>query len=490
MRLCLKKMKYFTGYVLPLLVTVSPIILSKAGQTRDLKIATGLDIGYEFYERKYDSEYGGELTNQSAVVTMTEDLTLSSDDRYSRFRISPMIDIDSITARDAARFQYTPGFRYDIDTYDHDIDHKLRASFSRYLTQNWHLSLTEHFVLSDIVEDSSTDGTTDVSELSDNDGRRLYLTNDLSVSTSYTYWEDSSLTFTYTFALLEDVDDDEFSNGYNDYDRHTFLFSAGHRFDSRWRLSFSTGYVRGLYYDNDLQTTEQEQSITTNDLEEFRIASTLYANLIEYHPLSLTYNFYGVDYDDPVRRSNAINNLTLGWQWNFSKDVTLSLGGGPSYTKTDGQDGDLGYNANLGIRYNFKNGNIRLSGIRGYDRQNFSGTDENGLQEYWQTRVDVRYRVWENVSFSTYASYRYEDQEDITGADFTAGDENYPEYQFSFFNREISRAGASLSYYFRQWYNLSISYNFTHQNSERSDDSYEEHRFLIALNFEKDLFKW
>ncbi len=487
----LKKNTHFNACILVLTLVAPGILLLGTGYAREFKVGTGLNVDYEWYERNYvtETENEADQTTSGVVVTTTEDLTNSLDDEYSRFRITPMIDIESLTARDALRLQYMPSFRYDIESYEHDIDHKLNASFSRYITQNWHLSLAENFILSDIVEDTSTEDSTDINELSDNDGRRLYLNNDLFFATSYTYWEDSSLTFNYTYTILEDVDDDDGSASYNNYDRHTFLISVGHRFDSIWRAFFSSAYVRGLYDENELQPEEEVNSLES-DLEEFRITSILHANLIEHHPLSLAYSFYGVDYDEAERKSNAINNLTLGWEWSYSKDVTLSLGGGPSYTKTDGQDGNWGYNGNLGIQYNFKNGNFRLSGERGYDRQNFSGTDENGLKEYWQARSDISYRIWEDLSFSIYASYRYEDQEIITGIESSAGLENGPEFELFVLNKEISRTGATLRYFFEQWYNLSISYNFTHQVSERLNDSYDEHRFLIALNFKKDVFKW
>ncbi len=94
---------------------------------------------------------------------------------------------------------------------------------------------------------------------------------------------------------------------YENYDRQSFTLSAGHRFNSSYNLLFSSGYVRGLYDEAQVQN-RLDENFTESDLEEFRIATTLETNLIEYHPLSLAYSYYGVDFDDVDRESNTINN--------------------------------------------------------------------------------------------------------------------------------------------------------------------------------------
>ena len=471
------------SWLVLLLIMAGPAV--RQGTAAVVKAATGLSLGYEWYERKYDTETSSGQEDQGTITTTTEDLTNTLDDSYSRMRITPLIDIERITARDSLKLQYKPSYRYDLQTYDHDIDHRLQVSLSRYITQNWQFNLNDDLLVSDIVEEREEEEIADTDSLSDNDGRRQYLKNVFTLSSSYTYWEESTLAFYYTYTLLENLEDD-FSESYQNYDKHSFLLSAIHRFDSNWKVSLSSGYVRGLF-------DEQEQSITAevkeieDDLEELRLAVTLHNYMVLHQPLGLSYRFYGVDFDDPLKSSSVINDFTVDWQWNYSKRMTISLGAGPSYAKTDGQDGEWGYNGTFGFQYNLEGGHLRLSGDRGYARQNFSGTDENGLQEYWQLRADVQYQVFQDIALSAHASYRNEDQERIVDYLFSDDTSTESEYLLSDFNREMSRIGVALNYSFLQWYSLEFSYNFTHQTSERENESYEEHRFFVTLNFSKDI---
>lgn len=517
-------------FILPpvLLVTMVGLVGKSIG--RDFKVTGGLSTGYEWYDRRYDDDSGqgsastdaeattGTTEATEPEVTITENLTSLSDDDYSRFRITPLIGLSSVSARDEFEIRYKPSFRYDVDSYDHDIDHDLTASASRYITQNWELSLDEKFVLSDAVDDDSILATSDSTRLSDNEGRRTYWTNEVKLESHYTYWEDSIFSTGYIYKVLTNEDLREGSN-YEDYDRHEVFISAAHRFDSIWKLTLTGRYVRGFYEqvgstvsatDEEVETQQDagseeglvESTVATvdqetdNDLREYRAETILESTLIEQHPLSMRYSFYGVDYDDPERSSAAIHDGTLGWKWNVSKDFSFSLGAGPTYQQTEGQDGEWGYNANLGLEYRLERGSLKLTANRGFDRENFSGTDETGLKEYWQSRLEMSYSPLQQLTLSLFASYRYEDQEEITSAEPVVAEGEVPTEESplltetEFFNRQRYMAGAKIGYDFGQWYKLSLAYDYTHQDSEREDDSYDDHRATITLSYEQDLFKW
>ena len=422
---------------------------------RETIVSGGISSGVEFYDRHYtDSTMDGSQAGQDGESTSGTGNGSREDDDYSRLRIAPLVRIRTLTVRDELSLRYVPGFRYDFNTYEHDVDHDLSLQGHRFFTRNWQVSLTDRYIFSDKVEDLVTEatgggndserGTVDRDSLSDNNGRRTYWTNSFSLDSSYTYQEESTINLGYIWSILEN-EDDTISTGYENYHKHDFSAGIVHRFNSIWNLSAETRYVRGLYDTNGLierfiseETGEQEERERDNDLSEYRTNATLAFNKFEHNPLSFGYSFFGVAYDDPGSDDNVIHNLTFNWQWIVLPDIKIDLGGGPSYEKTEGRNGNWGYNAQTGLTYTMARGEIRFSADRGYDRQNFSGVNENGLQEYWQARLDVQYLIVKDLSVSLYTSYRDQDREQLASGDQATGsDVSTTDIEINVFNQDL-----------------------------------------------------
>jgi len=526
--------------LLPSFVAVAVLGTLSPSAARDYKVSGGITTGYEFYDRQYEkeevSEKASDETGESTTTTATTTAataTTQKDDSYNRLRVAPLIIVNSSSARDELSFRYSPGFYYDTETSDHDIDHNLNAAYKYSLTRHWQLKLTERYLLTDknIVDSNETESSTttesqttaeNAEPLADNNGRRRYWTNDLGFVSEHTYLEDSLFSFGYTFGVLENIDTAPEST-YENYDRHSAQVSLGHRFDSIWKLTASGNYVRGLYdTPAEEEETDSEDASTNKDLSEYRALTSLESRLIEHNPLSLAYSFAAIDYDADDQATVALHDVTGGWQWEISKEFTVNLGAGPSFQKTEGQSGNWGYNANAKVRYALERGALELSANRGYAIENFTGTDENGLREFWQSRLGFDYTILENLSFKLFTTYRNEDREEITErrlaqtevqteaqtepqtqtqsdtstvTEAEAATETPPEEQeiiteTAVFNRQQYGAGTSLGYKFGQWYSMNLSYNYLQQDSEQVDDSYDEHRLILSLSVEKDLLNW
>jgi hypothetical protein len=470
---------------------------------RDVTIGGGISTSYEYYSREYDPE--DRQTELRDVATLSEQRQNISDDKYNRFRVAPLLTLNSSSSRDQLSLRYLLGLWYDEESSDHDIDHNLSASYAYSLTQQWRLKLGESFILTDeATQDSDTAASqpenTESSQLSDNDGRRTYWRNNLTVSSDYLYLEDSTVAVGYSLGLLQNTEVAD-NSSYEDYVRHSGTLSVGHRFDSIWKLSVDGSYTRGLFENADESDLREdiEEATQDDDLHEFRAATLLESRTAEHHVLSLKYGFTGVDYDDARRANTNLHDATAGWVWELAKDTSFYLGGGPSYYKTEEQDGTWGYNAAMKLRYGLERGAIEFSLDRGYDIQNFTGSDdESGIREYWQTRLDFSHQLLEDLSWRLFVNYRDEDQEEVTGQRLigTVGDaiSDVIDEQFAIdtdtFNRKRLGAGTSLGYKFAQWYAVTISYNYTNQESEQVDDSYDEHRVVLSLSMEKDFLKW
>ncbi len=480
--------------VIPPFLTLAVFTSVQPTLARDYKIGAGLSTGYEGYDRQYDKDEKTATVSQEGQTTVASDT--QSDDTYNRLRISPLIIISTVSAYDEFSLRYSPGFRYDVETEDHDVDQDLNATYKYSVTRSWLLKLTERYLLTDknIEDTSSTTDTT--AKLSDNMGRRQYWTNNLGAVSEYSYWQDSLFSLGYTYGSLKNIDVDR-DSGYEDYNRHIGSTSIGHRFDPFWKMTAAGSYVRGLYdvVGKEESATDADSS-TNKDLSEYRGSAMLESGLIEHNPLSLAYSFLEVDHDADDQKTITLHDVTAGWQWDISKDFRINLGGGPSFQKTDGQKGEWGYNANAKVHYALERGAVGWSVNRGYEIQNFTGTDENGLREFWQSRIDFNHEIIQDLSFKMFALYRYEDQEEITKQSLAATDAETTTEQSQIItetdiiNRRRISAGSSLGYKFAHWYSMDLSYNYLLQDSEKANDSYDEHRLVLSLSVEKDLLNW
>lgn len=485
------------GNIILPFVTISIVSTISPTFANDVTISGGISVSYEKYDRQYenDAELITIQKNSGGETAVVADARVAEDDTADRFRFAPFIELAANSARDDLSLRYSPSFRYDIETYDNDVDHDLNASAKRMLTKDWRLLLSENYRLSDRVEDQYDTVTDNEVQLSDNERRRKYWTNSVKIVSEYTYLEGGLFSLGYNYGILENVDmaDDD---SYNNYDRHELQFSIHHRYNPIWKIIVAGGYVRGLFDDVGADERGTSGLQADNDLKEYRASTKLESNFIEYHPLSLGYSYYAVDYDADERNNGAIHDLTLGWQWLIDKDWTYSLGGGPSYVEKEGEDDTWGYNANTSLQYGFEKGSLALSATRGFSRQNFSGTEENGLSEFWQTRIDFTYQLREDLAWRLYTAYHYDEQDVVSHRllEPTDSEESVDVNRYTTetdtFNRKRFSAGTGIGYTFWQWYSLALSYDYAVQDSEKVNDSYDEHRIFLTLSVQIDLLNW
>ena len=519
--------------IVPVCVAVVTSIASGVVLARDVVVGGGVSVGYEFDDRQYkdDDEVSADreqsATEQQNAVDVELDDRNNRDEQYSRLRLSPLVTVTSSTERDEVELRYSPSLWYDFEHSDNNVDQDLFASLSRFITRDWQAKLTDKYRLSDLIENrygdsvstsqTSEDGTaTDTAtettkngttELSDTNNRRRYWTNDLELSSEYTYREDSMFLVGYKYGLLTNTDSEN-GGTYEDYDRHEILSELGHRFDPVWKISVFGSYVRGLFeqvdFNNLLEDKAGDDEIINvdNDLKEYRGTTILQADFYQHHSHTLEYSFYAVDFDAAENEDATIQDVTLGWRWNYSKNVSFGLGAGPSYTKTEDEDGELGYNGRMSFSYAFERGYLDLSAKRGYEVLSFTGTDENGLREFWQSMLRINYKLLDNLSADLYAGYREEDEEVVAQIVSAASEETAPTgsetttadsviaTESETINRKRYSTGLSLGYSFQQWYKLTLAYDYSKQDSEAIGDSFEEHRVALTLSYETELLKW
>jgi hypothetical protein len=503
-------------YSLPVLLALFTLYPSMDGDAAVVSVRGGLSTGGDIYDRNdkgSSTALGDEGEADSALVAEDDD-----EDDYQRILIRPLLAIDRSTERSTLNLSYQPGFYYDFDNEDEDVNHSASLSLNNRMSEAWTLSLVDSFQQSDIAEDVAVAETSAAPEagatatpaaagqsegdrISDEEGRRKYSTNTLQFLSDYAYRQDSLFSMGYAYGILRN--DDGAADQYQDFDRHQASLSVGHRLNREWKATLGGQYVRGLYDepDNDTAATAAETQAAdmpeepSDDLDEYYADAGVEYDGIARHPLRLNYGLAIYDYDDETQNDSEVHDLTFGWRWNRSPHVTYDLGVGPSYATTDGQDDTWGYNGEIGADYTIDRGSFRLGLEKGLERRNFTGeVDDNGLIDYWDGRADFSYQLLQSTTVALFAGYRYEDQDEVVrgGALLSPADgaQQLENDLIETVTTQQFYTGCSLRYSFWQWYALDLSYSYADQTSDDPEDEYDEHQIMLTLSYTKELFRW
>lgn len=206
---------------------------------------------------------------------------------------------------------------------------------------------------------------------------------------------------------------------------------------------------------------------------EYRPSFRIINNSFEHDRLSLLYSFIGARFDEELRDDSDTHQLRFDWKHGFTPHMSATIGGGPSYAKSEGQDATWGANGFADFDYKIERGFIKLSVDKRFDVSNFSGTEQTGLVNTWDSRLSLGYQLSKPVTVSGRFSYLYEDrkqEEDI--------------------HKDRYIADCGLNYKFWRYYAASVDYQFVKRVSDVAGEDYDEHRVLLTLSWQKELFHW
>ncbi|MBW2660287.1 MAG: hypothetical protein JRC87_11985, partial [Deltaproteobacteria bacterium] len=346
-------------------------------------------------------------------------------------------------------------------------------------------------------------------QLSTDPGRRRYTRNTLNLFSDYFYMEDSLFQVGFSYILLKN--DDDGVRSYEDYDRYMISLRDEHRFNPEWRSILDLQFVKGDFESTDpavadavvgelapgVDFTPTEDQLS-NDLNEYHLMLTAENNSFIHNPLFLTYNYIGAKYDEPLRNDSDIHQMRFTWRRDFSSQMYTRLGLGPSYEKTEGRDENWGGNGVAELNYQVERGYYNFLVDKRYTVDNFSGDNQQGAVDAWDSRFSFGYLLLKDLTLNGSLGYVYEDRESpqlalgrVLATDappiILAGDNAG---QLEEYHNDIYTVGAGLSYNFKQFYTAGISYTFIRQDSDRIGQDYDDHRLLLTLSWEKELFRW
>jgi hypothetical protein len=470
------------------LVPCIAVTFSGLARARQTMVTGAIGTGVDVRDRTYDR-------NRSD----------NSDDDQQKIYISPTITLSSQGVYDQFSLQYTPSLNYDFIDDQNSVDHHLSLTAQRRLTSRWSMNLSNQYTYSDDPDSFSTSTntieggqSTDSGETSDTGSQdtlsrdqagRKYWTNAASIRTSYALFEKTSLSGGYTYSVLRN-DTGSDGSSYDEYDKHSFFSNLTHGFNAHWRSSLGVNYTRGLY---DEPPTDSAADTTSNqDLNQYGLnAGVDYVQSIQdFFPLQ--YNLSETKYDGDTRNDTQSQQWSLGWNHSFDPQTSFSVGGGPSYAKTEGLDGQWGYNAYVTFTQQFQHATCSLQLDKRYETNNFSGTEESGLSDTYNARANLSYQYTQNLGFDLFGRYSQQSQIDPQGEyrDAVTGIATETQTGDSTYDKDIYEAGIGLRYAFGRWYTAGLKYSYYVSDGQLDSDQYDEHRIMLSLSASKELWRW
>ena len=475
-------------------------LTSVSVHARETVLSTDVSTGVDYKNRQYDdSNTLPPLPPDTAlppIDTTAPDAVsgISHDLERADFFIRPSISLFSKSTEDSATFKYSPSFLYDtIADESGDVNHEASANYQRSLTREWKLKFSDVFKNTDNFSSSQMSGDSisatsenqsnedlkgelvtafpeDEDSLRNDAGLRRYTNNKFNVSTDYAFTRETSASLAYGYNIMryEDATDPMDTETYQDYDKHKVNLSFSHIFNPQYRITGYTRYVRGLY-DSDTSTTD-------DDLNEYHAGTSLASKFGSLNPITLSYDFSETDYDDTSIDSSQMHKFNLGYLWFTSPVWNVSTGIGPTYTKMSDSEDSWDTNGYLKVLYRNQRSSFRFTSTFGTRFDNFSGTDERNLTQYWQTQAELRQPLFAGISGFLRCGYSNESRDEVTTGMETEVD------QYS--------AGAGLDYQLNDQYSAGLNYGYVKQDSDLSSDSYDEHKVLLTLSYKTDLLKW
>ena len=438
---------------------------------RETVLSSGFTTGVDYSNRTFDDS------------EVKEGQMPPAQDERAEIVVTPTISLFSETISDSGLLNYQPTLAYDpMESESSDINHEASAGYQRDLTDIWDLKIYDVFKNTDeyetnrpgedplsniFVEDLTSDISSANDSLRDDYGRRRYSLNELDISTGLKYQNDNRIFVGYGWDHLDYDDDETDSDTYQSYDKYRVTLGGVHDINSLWRVTGYTQYVRGVYDTDDG---------SDDDLEEYHLGAILETDIVDAHPMTLSYDFSASNYDDTDIDDSQIHKVTLGYQLVSLPPFDINIGAGPTYTKLSDSEDSWDANGNLSVLYRLGQGSLILSSDVGTQFDNFSGTEERALTDYWESKLELSYPVNALLESSLYCGYRDEARNEVaTDTDVDI---------------DKITAGMGLKFQINDNMDVGLNYDFTDQDSDNSVDSYDEHRVELMFSFKTDLLKW
>ncbi len=529
--------KSVAALLLPAVFIVLPFACCENGMAGMSSVDVGAGVSYDFSDKKYGNpspqknDDGAETTKESDPVDSPKHEQGNDAALVTRFHY-----IYTYNKDDTFELFVAPSLHYDFSDDEKEVSlqyNDVRVSFFKNITGHWSVFGENTFSLSE--NNDKTDGSEDVAAeesaaegggeaattgadadptaapgLAEENDDVLYYRNHTALSARYLYGQNNSLQFGVSYDLLrEDADGVDLQA--NDYDRYTLQAENSHRFNSSWGTTLRGSYVRGKYkeqvvvlpsvenpeYDEEAVAEgtsteppmlEEIEKQINNDVTEYYFSGSIINFFDAENTFSLEYNHIGVVYDGEERNNSTIHKGQLHWQHRFSEMLTGSLRGGPAWKKIDGGDSYFGLNGSAELRYLQKLWSYGLQISKVYDVENFDGTDKRGSVERLKYSLNADCQLSKRFSLQGVLGYTEEQGDELLierSEDTKEAVTSTSEYE-----KKMWQASLGLKYHLLEEVNAGLRYSFSHLDAEEEEDSYDEHKVMMTLDWAREWLRW
>jgi hypothetical protein len=237
----------------------------------------------------------------------------------------------------------------------------------------------------------------------------------------------------------------------NDNDVWEPFLGLTYWFNVRWGVELDGTYSNRSYENDD----DREQYDSTYRLR--RRFTRHLDGFVEYRNTVLDFDGNRSDY--------VVHAPAAGIDYQLDENTSISLGGGYYIQDRDNDSNESGYFTDASIlkRWPYRRGFVTLTGASGYDIDD-EGEEDLGLNIYYRTTLAAGYDFTRRLSGNASISGQYNDYPDENRDDQTIN------------------AGTGLNYLATRWMRLGLSYDFTKQFSDDSNDEYTVNRVLFTVN--------
>ncbi len=474
----------------------------------------GVGVGFDFDDKKYGGDNRTAKQQEESDETTARkkrELGKKEDSRSNDlFLVTRFHYIYSYNNDDKFELFFAPSLHHDFaEDGETSLQYEsVRASLFNELTERWSVAVDDSFSLTkddddrdvgqeqngEVPDSAAGDGRADSPpDLSAETDNTRYYRNRLSVDSRYMYGDDSSVEVGGSYDLLrEDSDKDESRT--NDYDRYSVRVMNGHRFNSKWGTTVQGNYVRGRYKDETVRKPVTETSVAgeeefvSGDVSEYHFSGSVTNFLSLEDNISVRYGYTRAVYDADALSDSTIHTALLSWYHRFSEVLEGSAGIGPALTQKEGDDDHVGINGFLGLRYLQKLGRYSFELEKTADMKNFDGTDDRGAVDRLTCRLNADRQLGRRLGIDGSLEYTLEEGDKAASAERDEAGElttAIEEYE-----KKIWRAALGLRYHLLEEVDAGVKYSFSHLDADREADSYDEHRVIMSLDWDREWLRW
>ena len=287
-----------------------------------------------------------------------------------------------------------------------------------------------------------------------------YYNNVTTAQLTHQFGERDNLYLGYSYSVLRNINADD-TNTNEEHDISDISAGLAYWFNNQWGTE-----TAGSFSNRNLTIDE--------DRDVYDGTGRLLYRFTRHFDVFLAYRHLYVDFKDEITETNySVYQPEIGIFYQFEENSYARIGLGYYMQDKDSNDNpgvddsdSDGFilNSEAYKAWPYRRGKVSILTLSGYE-QDDSGSEDNGLNIYYEGRVDADYALLRRLTADAFFNYRWDD---------------YPDEEEDRTDKTII-TGVGLSYQPLTWLTSRLEYSFRDRDSDREDDEYTENRVLFSI---------